>query len=63
TLAPGRKFAPGEWAKYAGRVLIMPVYHPSYILRRRKDLENNTGGLKEALRKAKKKIEIPCGSI
>ena len=57
TLAPGREFAPGEWAKYSHRGLIMPVYHPSYLLRRQKDLKKSTGILKEALMKAKKKIE------
>lgn len=57
TLAPGLEFAPGRWAEYPGGVLIMPVYHPSYILRRQKDLKNNTVRLKEALGRARKKIE------
>lgn len=57
TLAPGLEFVPGKWAEYRGGVLIMPVYHPSYILRRRKDLKDNTVRLKEALRKARKRIE------
>ncbi|MBI5902564.1 MAG: uracil-DNA glycosylase [Deltaproteobacteria bacterium] len=57
TLAPGHEFAPGKWTEHPGGVLIMPVYHPSYILRRQKDLKNNTERLKEALRNARKRIE------
>jgi len=54
-LAPGSDFTPGSWAATARAVPVMPVYHPSYILRKGKTLGENTRLLKAALRKAKRK--------
>lgn len=54
-LAPGHPFKPGEFVSAAGR-LIMPVYHPAYILRKQKSLKENTEGLKAALGKVKRSI-------
>lgn len=56
TLAPGHGFTPGKWTECMAGAWIMPVYHPSYILRRQKDLKNNTLRLKEALRKAMERV-------
>ncbi|MFQ5735539.1 MAG: uracil-DNA glycosylase family protein [Thermodesulfobacteriota bacterium] len=53
-LAPGREFTPGAWVEPDG-VPIMPVYHPSYLLRRQKSLEEATERFKTALREVKKK--------
>lgn len=55
-LAPDRDFTPGTWVEGSGGRLIMPVYHPAYILRRHKMLKENTGDLKAALRKVRKKV-------
>lgn len=55
-LAPDKEFKPGVWNDYGGGILIMPVYHPSYLLRKQKKLRENTEELKTALREVKKKI-------
>jgi len=55
-LAPDEDFTPGVWVSAGGR-LIMPVYHPAYLLRKQKDLEKNTRELKAALRRVKAKLE------
>ncbi len=54
-LAPDEDFTPGSWVSAGGR-LIMPVYHPAYLLRRQKYLEENTRELKAALRKVKARL-------
>ncbi len=54
-IAPGKDFVPGEWVS-SGGLLIMPVYHPSYLLRRQKSLDEATGRLKAALREVKKRL-------
>lgn len=55
-LAPDKEFRPGEWNDYGGGILLMPVYHPSYLLRKQKTLPENTKRLKEALKKVRKKV-------
>ncbi len=55
-LAPGEDFKPGGWIKASDGRLIMPVYHPAYLLRKQKDLKENTGELKAALRKVKARL-------
>ncbi len=55
-LAPDKEFRPGEWSDYGGGILLMPVYHPSYLLRKQKTLPENTKRLKEALKKVRKKV-------
>lgn len=55
-LAPGEAFRPGTWAAGPGGLPVMPVYHPAYILRRLKSLDESTRELKRALRKVKRKL-------
>lgn len=55
-LAPDKVFTPGVWVKVEG-LLIMPVYHPAYILRKQKNLKENTGELKAALRKVRRVLK------
>ncbi|MBI5587333.1 MAG: uracil-DNA glycosylase [Deltaproteobacteria bacterium] len=55
-LAPDKEFKPGVWCDYGGGILLMPVYHPSYLLRKQKKLLENTKELKAALREVKKMI-------
>ena len=57
-LAPDKEFKPGVWVEGADRPLIMPVYHPSYILRRGSMIKENTGELKAALRKVKRRLGL-----
>lgn len=54
-LAPGVDFTPGKWAVIGG-LLIMPVYHPSYLLRRQKSLNEETERLKASLAEVKKRL-------
>jgi len=54
-LAPDADFTPGRWVERRG-LSIMPVYHPSYLLRRQKSLEDETGRLKAALKEVKKRL-------
>lgn len=54
-LAPGVEFTPGRWVE-SGGLLIMPVYHPSYLLRRQKSLKEETERLKAALSEVKKRL-------
>jgi len=54
-LFPGRPFTPGEWAEFEGRA-VMPVYHPSYLLRRQKRLNESVAELKVSLESARKKL-------
>lgn len=55
-LAPGSEFTPGQWRAWPGGIPIMPVYHPSYLLRRQKTLPESAKRFKEALRKVRKEI-------
>jgi uracil-DNA glycosylase len=55
-LEPGRDFMPGQWYDYGEGVALMPVYHPSYLLRKQKTLPQNTEELKTQLKKVRKKI-------
>ncbi|MBW7957069.1 MAG: uracil-DNA glycosylase [Deltaproteobacteria bacterium] len=54
-LFPGKPFRPGEWAEFDGRA-VMPVYHPSYLLRRQKRLKESVAELKDSLKSVKKKL-------
>ncbi len=54
-LVPDAEFAPGRWAKHNGRP-VMPVYHPSYLLRRQKSLDESVAAMKAALAEAKKRL-------
>lgn len=54
-LFPGRPFMPGEWAEYEGRA-VMPVYHPSYLLRRQKRLKESVAELKGSLKSVREKL-------
>jgi DNA polymerase len=55
-LAPASEFRPGVWVEGPDDFLIMPVYHPAYILRKQKNLIELKGGLEVALRKVKKRL-------
>lgn len=55
SLVPVGEFTPGIWASFKG-IKVMPVYHPAYILRRRRQMEQGVEGLKEALLKAGKAV-------
>lgn len=55
SLFPEGGFAPGRWASYRG-IKVMPVYHPAYILRRQRRMEQGIEELKEALLEVKKAL-------
>jgi len=55
-LLPDSDFMAGEWLEFEGRP-VMPVYHPSYILRRQKRLDESVGELRKALLKVRKKLD------
>ncbi len=59
-VAPDRVFTPGLWVKGVCGRDIMPVYHPAYILRRQRSLDDMTRDLKAALGKAGKRV-APLG--
>lgn len=54
-LLPVGEFVPGRWASYRS-IKVMPVYHPAYILRRRKRMEQGIEELKAALLEVKKAL-------
>lgn len=54
-LFPEERFIPGEFKDYKN-IPVMPVYHPAYILRRQKRLEESVKELKDALKKVKRKL-------
>lgn len=54
-LLPVGEFVPGRWASYRS-IKVMPVYHPAYVLRRRKRMEQGIEELKEALLEVKKAL-------
>lgn len=56
-LLPDEEFRAGEW-KASGKRKIMPVYHPSYILRRQKRLEESVRELRTALLKVKEDLGL-----
>jgi DNA polymerase len=56
-VAPGCVFRPGVWVEGPQDFLIMPVYHPAYILRKQKNLGELTGELKRALGKVKRRLK------
>ncbi|MBI5561272.1 MAG: uracil-DNA glycosylase [Deltaproteobacteria bacterium] len=55
-LAPDEVFTPGQWVEGPDGVMIMPVYHPAYILRRQRQLGENTEALRQALRRVKGRL-------
>ncbi len=56
-LFPGEGFRAGEWIE-SGKRKVMPVYHPSYILRRQKSLEESVRELRGALLKVKEELGL-----
>lgn len=48
-LRPDDDFVPGRFVEFTDKVRIMPVYHPSYLLRRQKSLKEGVVDLKKAL--------------
>jgi len=54
-LADRADFTPGRWTE-AGGLLIMPVYHPSYLLRRQKSLKEETERLKASLSEVRERL-------
>ncbi|MBI5345434.1 MAG: uracil-DNA glycosylase [Deltaproteobacteria bacterium] len=55
-LSPGEEFRNGVWSKGVAKPMIMPIYHPAYVLRQQRKLKENTEYLIEALRKVKRRI-------
>lgn len=55
-LCPEEEFKRGVWFKGPGEIPLMAVYHPSYILRKQRSLDENTAELKAALGKVKIKL-------
>lgn len=55
-LAPDEDFTPGRWVPGPCGSSVMPVYHPSYILRRQKSLDESTEAMRSALREVKKRL-------
>lgn len=47
-LLPAEEFKPGQWSGFEGRA-VLPVYHPSYLLRRQKSLSAALSELEKAL--------------
>ncbi|HEY4706594.1 MAG TPA: uracil-DNA glycosylase [Thermodesulfobacteriota bacterium] len=56
-LFPDDEFRAGEWIA-SGNRKIMPVYQPSYILRRQKSLEGSVRELKGALLKVREELGL-----
>lgn len=54
-LSPGEPFKAGQWSSFQGRP-VMPVYHPSYLLRQQKRLTETVKELERALGEVKKRI-------
>ncbi len=55
-IMPGEHFKRSEWFQGQGGFSVMPVYHPAYILRRQRQLEELTLELKAALSKVKERL-------
>ncbi len=55
-LMPEEEFKRGVWFEGPEGTPLMAVYHPSYILRKQKNLGENTEDMKAALRKVKSAI-------
>lgn len=56
-IAPDEEFQSGAWAKDGAGRTVMPLYHPAYVLRRQRELKENTKKLLLALRKVKRRLE------
>lgn len=57
-VAPEAGFAPGTWVK--GVRDVMPVYHPAYILRRARSINEMSRDLKAALKDVADRLKTPC---
>lgn len=57
-LLPEDEFRAGEWKIFEGRD-VMPVYHPSYLLRQQKRLAEAVSDLEKAFREVRKRIQRP----
>lgn len=58
-LAPDRVFTPGLLVKGVCGRDVMPVYHPAYILRKQRSLDEMTRDLKAALGEAAERLKAP----
>ena len=56
SVAPEKKFECGAWTKGVLGHDVVSVYHPAYILRKKKDLKKNTDELRSILKKVKKSL-------
>lgn len=56
-VCPGEGFKAGSWYEFKN-IRVMPLYHPSYMLRRQKSLEESTKELKASLLKIKKALDL-----
>ena len=54
-------FIPGLWVK--GVRDVMPVYHPAYILRRARSIDEMRGNLKTALTEVVERLKAPQSSV
>lgn len=54
-LVPDGPFKAGHWTEHKGTP-VMPVYHPSYMLRRRKSLDESVAELKGALQEVSRRL-------
>lgn len=55
-LLPDEEFSPGQWRHFEGRS-VMPVYHPSYLLRQQKRLAESVSELERSLVEVRKKLQ------
>lgn len=55
-LLPDAEFRPGQWQSFEGRA-VMPVYHPSYLLRQQKQLAESVSALEKSLVQVRKRVQ------
>lgn len=55
-LLPDALFKPGQWYSFEGRA-VMPVYHPSYLLRQQKRLAETLSELEKTLAEVRKRVQ------
>lgn len=55
-LLPQEEFKAGQWMGFEGRK-VMPVYHPSYLLRQQKRLAESVAELEKALKEARAALD------
>lgn len=53
-LAPGSDFSPGAWVDTGAAYRLMPIYHPAYLLRKQKSLDEMKKDMKSALVRVRK---------